>query len=406
MRILVVGINYSPESAGIGPYTGALARGLAQHHDVEVLTSHPHYPQWELPPRASWRRTQVEEGVRVTRLKHYVPSRPTGVLRIVSELSFALRVLLARPRARPDVIVVVTPALLTLAPALLRGRARGVPVAVIVQDLYASAVDELQIMGPVGGAVGRLERSLLRRADAVTTIHPRMAATIQRQHHVPAERLTVIRNWSHIEAPVRDRDSVRAELGWSGRRVVLHAGNMGKKQALEMVVDAARAAERRGEDLHFVIMGQGSQRAEVAERARGLANLELRDPVERSLFTDVLAAADVLLLHERPGLAEMCAPSKLTSYFAAGRPVLAATTEGSAASDEVRDSGAGVVVPSGEAERLVQAAVDLMSNPDEAVAMGRRGQDYAREHLSEESALAAFDLWLEQVASGQPSSAE
>ena len=114
---------------------------------------------------------------------------------------------------------------------------------------------------------------------------------------------------------------------------------------------------------------------------------------------DVLAAADVLLLHERPGVVELCVPSKLTSYFAAGRPVLAGTNVRSAAAHEVEVSGAGTVVEPGDPAVLLAGLRSLVAlrSLDE---MGRRGQTYARERLSEEVALDAYRIWVDGLLNG------
>ena len=49
-RVLVVGINYSPEPTGIAPYTTGMAEYLAeQGANVTVLTGVPHYPEWRIP---------------------------------------------------------------------------------------------------------------------------------------------------------------------------------------------------------------------------------------------------------------------------------------------------------------------------------------------------------------------
>lgn len=49
MRILVYGINYSPELTGIGKYTGEMVEWMAgQGHEVRVVTAPPYYPQWQV----------------------------------------------------------------------------------------------------------------------------------------------------------------------------------------------------------------------------------------------------------------------------------------------------------------------------------------------------------------------
>ena len=397
-NVLIIGINYAPETTGIGPYTSAMARGLSDQHHLEVITTLPHYPAWRVDPSFPARpRRRTEDGVRVTRLRHYVPGDPAGLQRILSEATFAVKALFTRA-ARPDVVVAVSPALLSAVPALLRARVRRVPLAIIVQDLYSSAVGELGLAGGLlARAVARLEGALLRAADGVATVHPRMGQAISDRFGIPVQDIAVIRNWSRVSAPSTAREVTRDRMGWAGDRVVMHVGNMGKKQALELVVDAARHAETHDPGLRFVLVGDGSQRAMLEERSAGVRNLQLVDPVPEGEFADLLAAADVLLLHERPGMQEMCAPSKLTSYFAAGRPVLAATTDGSAAGEDVRASGAGVVVPPGDPDALVSAADRLIDDQASSSAMGERGVAFAHDHLSEQAALSSFAGWLDSL---------
>lgn len=63
MKILVYGINYSPELTGIGKYTGEMVEWLvAQGHEVRVITAPPYYPQWQVGENYSARRYKREEG--------------------------------------------------------------------------------------------------------------------------------------------------------------------------------------------------------------------------------------------------------------------------------------------------------------------------------------------------------
>ena len=396
-RVLVLGLNYSPERTGIAPYTAGMAAGLAEDFEVDVLTVHPHYPEWQVAEGyGGWRRREVVDGVGVTRVSHYVPSDPTGPSRVISEASYAARILVSGLR-RPDAIVAVTPALLPVASALMLGKRWRAPVGVIVQDLYSKAFIELGVLGGrLDSSAHRLERGLLLRADGVVSIHDRMAAVITRDYGVPRERITVIPNWTHVQPPSGDREARRKQLGWDdGRTTIVHAGNMGAKQGLEHLVPAARLAKARGLPLRFVLIGNGGARRSLEHLAGDLRTIEFMDAVPGDTFMDTLAAADLLLLHERPGMKEMCVPSKLTSYFAASRPVLAATDDGSAAAFEVRQSGAGRVVEPADPAALLDAAVGLAAGDTEA--LGGRGLDYALRSLGEGAALAAYRDWVHEL---------
>jgi len=399
-KVLVLGLNYAPEHTGIAPYTAAMARGLSRDHDVQVLTTHPHYPAWQIPDGYSpWRTDERDAGVAVRRLRHYVPANPTGSTRVLSEVSFATRALASRMR-RPDIIITVSPALLPVFSARALAKRWGVPLGVVVQDLYSRALIEMSLLGEhSGGPATRLESWALRGADGLVAIHERLAQTMVDTLGVDRQRITVIPNWTHVPPPAGQRAETRRRLGWGPETVVLHAGNMGAKQGLEHVVNAAALADRSDDRLRIVLMGNGNQRSDLQRRAQGIRSIEIIDGVPDSQFTDVLAAADVLLLHERPGVVEMCVPSKLTSYFAAGRPVLAATSGRGAAAHDIRASGAGTLVEAGDPAALLAALRSLIGGSSLAE-MGQRGQAYAREHLGEDAALNAYRAWVSGLLGG------
>lgn len=403
LRILVLGLNFDPEPTGIAPYTTGAVDFLADAgHDVRVVTGYPHYPYWKIAEGYGGMRIHERRGpVQVTRVRHPVPSNPTGGSRIATEAAFALHAAAVRG-PRPDVVVAVSPALLTVASALRWRRDRATAVGVVVQDLYGRAIAETGALGGRGArAAAALERGLLRRADGVVAIHDTFRDSMV-DLGVDPSRITVIRNWTHISAGAGAVDvaALRERLGWrSDETIALHAGNMGAKQGLENVVDAARLADERRLPVRFVLLGAGNKRAELERAAAGVERLQFVDPLPAEDFATALAAADMLVLNERPEVAEMCVPSKLTSYFAAGRPVLAASSPRSAATLEVTASGAGIRVNAGAPDELLSGVLRLGADPAAATSMGERGRRYAADLLAESAARAAYVRWVEQLAS-------
>ena len=123
-------------------------------------------------------------------------------------------------------------------------------------------------------------------------------------------------------------------------------------------------------------------------------------------FPDVLGAADVLLVSERPSVRDMSLPSKLTSYFAAGRPVVALTRTDGATAAELRRTGAGLVVPAGEGGALLHTLRWLREQPREAERLAEAGSRYAREHLAAEAALARAERFVLSLSGRELSSAD
>jgi len=407
-------MHYAPEPTGNAPYTTGLAEGLARRgHDVHVIASHPHYPEWRVRAGyGGWSTSEQRNGVSLRRLRHYVPRRPTAARRLLSELSFGARLVAASWR-RPDVVLLVSPALFATAPAMLRARlwgrgSRTPPTAVWVQDLYSVGFVETGQGGARSAALmRRVESATLRASDGVAVIHDRFRAVAVSSLGAAAERVEVIRNWSHVDVepgPAHRAEvaEVRSARGWpDGTCVVVHAGNMGVKQGLDNVVEAARLADVRRAPVRFVLLGNGSQRDRLAQAAAGVRSIEFIETLADDEFPRVLAAADVLLVNELAGVNEMSVPSKLTTYFATSRPVVAATAPGSVTAGEIGASGGGVLVAAGDPGALLDSVVDLHADPVRAERLGIAGRAYRDQTLSQDAAIDHYVAWLDGLVRRQ-----
>lgn len=405
LRVAILGINYAPEPTGIAPYTTGLAEGLAERgHSVRVLTGHPHYPQWQRISRDLSLRSDSEiGGIRVRRLNHFVPAGPSWFGRVAMEVTFGMQLATSR-WGEQDVVILVTPPLIAAAMAAVRSRLhfRGRPaLGVLVHDLYGKGVVEMHAMSQLPArALCAVESWTLRLADEVAVIHQGFATDLIEQLGVNPERIREIRNWNHVEKPDRCASKAfRERHHWScDEVVVLHAGNMGHKQGLENVVAAAKIAARDGIAIRFVLLGDGNQRAQLESSAAGVTTLEFMAPVSEADFPAALGAADVLLVNERPGVAQMAVPSKLTSYFRAGRPILAATDPGGYTAGELAASGAGVCVPSDRPELLIAESLRLARDPTEANRLAEAGLRYCDAMLSRGAALDRHEQWIMDLA--------
>lgn len=406
-QIVILGVNYPPEKTGIAPYAGGLAQGLVDLGvDVSVLTAHPHYPAWRISEGyGQWTSLAVEDRVRVTRLRHYVPTRPRGLRRLASELSFGARLMFAR-WGSPSAIIALSPALVSTAIALARARLthRRTPFVVWVQDLYSLGMSETEEGGKTAARVIRaIETWVLNHASCVVVIHDRFENVIRRELGISHDRFHVVRNWSHVPAvnPI-DRRAARCLLGWrTEETVVLHAGNMGRKQGLENVINAARLASSDGLSIRFVFLGGGAEREYLEGLASDLPQVNFLGTLSDEQFVQALQAADILLVNEKKGISEMAVPSKLTSYFAAGRPIIAATDEEGITAHELRASDAGHVVRAGDPVALLQAVLTLRENSDRAHICGENGKKFSAVALKKSVAINTFDRILNQAILGR-----
>jgi colanic acid biosynthesis glycosyl transferase WcaI len=409
LKVVILGINYPPEMIGIAPYTAGLAAAMAHRgHEVTVFTGYPHYPAWRHRRGVRFRSEETLDGVRVRRFKHPVPRRFSWIGRAVMEVAFGLQVITAR-WGRPDVVICVTPPLLAAAMAVLRARVtrRRPAVGIVVQDLYSRGIAETGATSGITALALRIvESSTLRLVDGISVIHDGFGADIADNLHVDRSGIRVIRNWTHVAEPnALASKAFRAARGWGGDDViVLHAGNLGYKQGLENVVEAAALAQQTQKPVRFVLVGDGNQRRMLERDSTGLTTLQFLESVSEEQFPAALGAADVLLVNERPGVAHMSVPSKLTSYFQAGKPVIAAVDPAGYTAGEVAAAGGGVCIPPGRPDLLLAEALRIAGDRHLAAEFAESGRKYSRDILRRNHSLNSYIQWIDSLVKRHPNS--
>ncbi len=401
MKVLIIGLNYTPEPVGIGPYTAGLAESLAAAgHAVEALVSEPYYPDWArvVAPRLLW-HTSIEQRVRVTRCRTFIPRTPTGLARVLHAVSYALcvlpRAIWSALRVSPDVVFAVTPSLFSVCIAWLAARLCGAKLWTHVQDFEADAACATGLIAP-DGTTGRLakwfERTVLRSSDKVSTISPQMELRLLGMG-IPPARTYQLRNWAAESFAPDAREAARYRAQWEigARKVVLYSGSIANKQGIEVIVDAARLLRGR-KDILFVICGNGPNRARLEVLADGLANVRIQSLQPAARMGGLLALAQVHVLPQIAEAADLVLPSKLCNMLSSGRPVVATANPGTGLAAEV--AGCGLVTPPGDAAALAAGLTALVDDGPLADRLGRGGIARARERWGQGEILAAFEAEL------------
>jgi colanic acid biosynthesis glycosyl transferase WcaI len=402
LSILITTSYYWPEGAGSAPYLTGLAEYLSTRgHHVVVATTFPHYPDWRSSAGRRLMRTDTRAGVRIRRRWTYVPSRQSVAHRALYETSLYILGVTALPmRPRPDVVIGTCPSLASGVLAATASTLYRAPYGLIFQDLMGLAAAQSGVAGggKVASVVREAELALARRAERIALIAEGFRAYFE-EGRVDPERIVRLRNWTRRAEPTETAAQTRARLGWgTDEYVCLHGGNMGQKQGLDNLLETA--ALLRGERVRVVLAGDGNDRSRLQAKAKELEldNVDFVELQGPGRWEEIMQASDILLVNQRPSVADMSLPSKLTSYFAAGRPIVAAASAESETRQEIEAARAGYVVPPDDPVAFKEAILSLKREPDVAAAVREHALRYAVERLSSEAILVEYEDFVARIA--------
>jgi putative colanic acid biosynthesis glycosyltransferase WcaI len=353
----------------------------------------------------------------IWRLTHYIPRRPSSfVQRILMEGSFSVAAIAAMTAdmvgsaARPDAILYIgaqpSIAMVARLVSMLIGR----PYFVNVTDLAAQAALDV---GIVGNGLSRMleafEFAAYRKAAGASVLCQSFADALV-THGYPGDRIRLSRDPTDLELirPVARDQAFRCRYGIAESAfVVMYAGSMGRKTGLINVLSAAERT--RGTNIRWVLVGEGEMRAELVEaaRQRGLDEDVRFVPFQPDAeMSAMFAAADVLLLNQIRAMKDTVIPSKLLTYMASGRPVLAAVNSQSQAADIIREAQGGRLVAPEDPEALADAARSLATASRRTLdSFGANNRAYAEEHFDQRKILKGQEQFLVARLAGRRSPA-
>jgi len=404
VRVLLLTQWFDPEPTFKGL---VFARELVrQGFEVEVVTGFPNYPGGKLYPgyRVKLLQREFIDGVHVTRVPLY-PSHDHGAIkRVLNYVSFAAALLFYGlfGAKRADVIYAYHPPLTVgIAAALIRFFRR-IPVVYDIQDMWP---DTLRATGMFSnekalGVVGKVCQWVYRKVDHLVVLSPGFKRLLI-ERGVHESKIDVIYNWCAEDSLAAPQGKLPGAFASADQFTILFAGNMGKAQALNAVLEAAELLQSQGAQLRFIFLGGGLEVEHLKQQARekSLRNVEFIPPVPMTEVGSYLAAADALLVHLKKDLLfKITIPSKTQAYMAVGKPILMAV-DGDAA-DLIRESGCGQIAESENPQAIADAALALMkTSPAEREAMARNAQNFYQEKLSLKAGTDRFGTLFRQLAS-------
>ncbi|MCT7950027.1 glycosyltransferase family 4 protein [Ancylothrix sp. C2] len=389
MKILIVSQYFPPEPFRVGDLAVALQERGCQ---VTVLTGFPNYPKGEIYDGYQLQPFKREDyqGVSVLRVPLYPDTSYSKLKRISNYLSYAasaslLGPLLIHPSKYDRIITFqLSPVTIGLPSiAIKAAHFSKAPIYFWIQDIWP---ESLQAAGLVEkGLAIQLTRNLVNflyhRSEKILVQSTGFIPKIL-EYGIPAEKIEFLPNWAEdLYEPVdRDLELAKRER-MAGYFNVVFAGNVGTAQSLETVVKTAQMlADYPG--IQFVILGDGANLEKLKTEAEGLTNIcfKGRRPVET--MPQYFALADALLVQlKRDPLFAITIPSKIQSYLACARPVIAGL-EGSGAK-VIEDAQAGVVCEPENPASLRDAVLNLYKMPlEQRQKLGENARQYYDSYFS------------------------
>lgn len=407
MKLFLYSLNYSPELTGIGKYNGELAPVLSSCNvETSVITAPPYYPEWLIKDgfENGYSHLTDENGVTIYRCPLYVPSKVTTIKRLLHLSSFAVSSafrLFSLWRLKPDVLFLVQPTLFCAPFALLFCKLRGTKSVLHIQDYEIDAMFGLGLgqSGFIKKLVKGIESWLMSKFDVVSSISYSMLDNA-RKKGVPDEKLLFFPNWADTDFvhPDVDASVLRKEWGFAeDDKIVLYSGNLGQKQGLEIVIDAALAFKEQPH-VKFVIIGSGAYRDTLEQMARdkGVSNIQFKALQPWELVPQILVMADVHLVVQKKGVADAVLPSKLTNILAAGGHALV-TAENNTELGKISALYPGIyqLVEPEDPTAFINGLAALLATDTKAT--NQVARSYAVENINKDKVIQRFIQNLEQI---------
>jgi colanic acid biosynthesis glycosyl transferase WcaI len=405
LRLLILSIQYDPEfTSNAIVITGLAERLAARGHQVTVLAGTPHYQLPRVPAGYGWWpfRRETRQGVKVIRCWAY-PKSEGKFSKLLNYASFTLTSLVAiLLTRRPDVTLVVSPPFWLGFHALLLRALRRCPVVYNAQDLFPDAYlasGEVRT-GWLAGAMGGLMDRIYRSCDRITVITESFTDAIAARG---AERgkIVTIPNFVDTSAvsPLPRANSFRQRHALDRQFIIMYSGNIGYTHGTELLVEAAERLATIS-DLIFLVIGGGSKQEDLVRlaRQRRVTNMRFLPTQSGEVLSEMLAAADVLVMTSKPGVGMTSFPARIYNSLLAARPVVASVDENSDLAKVLRSASAGMVTAPGNVEDFCQAVTTLYHDAPRRERMGRAGAEFMARQYSPQAVVEQYETLLKGLA--------
>lgn len=392
MKILIVHQHFKTPKTGGAIRSYYLAKALTDAgHEVAVITA-------TNQPRSTF---EIIDGIRVTSLPIAYDNRFKFYPRIFAFARFAFRAIIAARKLRHyDCCYAISVPLTTGLVARWLKLRYGMPYAFEVGDLWPEAPVQMGFIKNwlLKKILFAVERDIYQRARFIVALSPAIKKYIEQK--VPRRQIVVVPNMADIDFYVPATERISGEWNTAGKFVIAYLGALGIANGLDYLLDCARASQKAGLPIQFLIAGDGAMHSHI-ERVKAhlkLDNLTLVEHVDRDGMKRLMAATDATFICYKPvPVLETGSPNKFFDGLAAGKLIVVNFKGWIKALVDTHQCG--VYVNPYDSGDFVKKISPLLENPEVITGMQQRArmlaeQQFSRKQLSREfTALFTSKNW-------------
>ncbi|RPD97512.1 colanic acid biosynthesis glycosyltransferase WcaI [Aureibaculum marinum] len=400
-NITIIGINYYPEDSAIGLYTSQLATYLSENgFNVTVITGFPYYPAWKIDKSYCNKKTFLKErsnNITVYRYKQYVPKKPTFLKRILHLVDFTFGSLVHVFKIKQtDLVLCIVPFTSTIIPAKLLAKMKKANLWIHIQDFELDAAVESNLVEKnnfLFKVVLKIEKLLLHRADAISTISIAMLDKVKRKtKNIPNYLLP---NWVDVDKINPEKAKKHPYLK-SDKFKILYSGNIGEKQDWDFFIKFAKQL-KAFKNIELILVGDGAKKDKIIPQLKELSYFKYYKPVAYQELSDLLCSADVHILFQKENSIDTVMPSKILAMMASQKPSIITGNLKSEVMDVIQKSKGGFYLKSDDLNGVLSALENLITNQKLANTIGVNARKYVSNQFFSGKILSEFKRNFDKI---------
>jgi len=398
MKILFLTDNFPPE--GNAPATRTYEHAkywVNAGNSVTVITCAPNFPEGKLYDgyKNAWYKVEYMDGIKVVRVKSYITANAGFVRRTLDFMSFMVTSFVAGLfQQRPDVIIGTSPQFFTVCSAWMLSVFRRRPFVFELRDLWPASIKAVGAMkdSVTLTLLEKLEMFLYKRAALIVSVTNTFKSELVARGIDPEKIAVVINGVDLTNYTPRKKDQHLVEqYDLTGKFVIGYIGTHGMAHALYRVLEAAQRLQAI-EKIIILMVGSGANKEELIAQANsmGLKNVMFLSRQPKELMPNIWSICDLSLIPlKNDPLFSSVIPSKIFESMGMGLPIVLALPAGEA-SQIITETGAGIIVPPEDSERLADAIIELVNDKEKYQALAKASASAALNYNRENQADKMF----------------